>query len=117
MIYIAAQRLGSTLRLPLANLSDMDKPVGHYRIDGINKIVLNPFKSDTVFVPIDRDMDRENATLREYAKLYFAAVASNGCDLCPYSEDYDICDTETNQMRDGCRLYEEMRELGVEVEE
>ena len=57
----------------------------------------------------------ENAKLREYAKLYLAAVDLD-CNLCPYCEP-DLCDTETDPMRDGCRLWEEMRKLGVEVSE
>lgn len=56
----------------------------------------------------------ENAKLREFAKSY-SAVAGVDCDICPYCEP-DLCDTETDPMRDGCRLWEEMRKLRVEVE-
>jgi len=35
-----------------------------------------------------------------------------GCDHCPYC-DPDLCDEETDPMKDGCKLYEELRELGV----
>lgn len=57
--------------------------------------------------------EAENAKLRKFAESYLDAVGEC-CDLCPY-DDVDLCDTETDPMRDGCRLYEEMRELGVEV--
>lgn len=58
--------------------------------------------------------EAENAKLRKFAESYLDAVAMAGCHFCPY-DDIDLCDTETDPMRDGCRLYEEMRELGVEV--
>ena len=60
--------------------------------------------------------EAENAKLREFAESYLDAVAMAGCHFCPY-DDIDLCDTETDPMRDGCRLYEEMRELGIEVNE
>ena len=60
-----------------------------------------------------RELEAENEKLREYAKAYLAAVRL-GCDICPYC-DPDLCDAETEPMREGCRLWEEMRELGVEV--
>ena len=57
----------------------------------------------------------DNAKLRDFAKSYLAAVDLD-CDFCPYC-DPDLCDTETDPMREGCRLWEDMRKLGVEVEE
>lgn len=57
----------------------------------------------------------ENTRLREFAKLYLAAVSVD-CDLCPYC-DPELCDTETDPMSDGCRLCKEMLELRIEVSE
>ena len=54
----------------------------------------------------------ENAKLRELAKLYAKVIEGDGCYYCPYC-DPDLCDVETDPMKDGCRLYEELRELGV----
>lgn len=56
----------------------------------------------------------ENAKLREYAESYAKAVECEGCGWCPYDIDA-VCDTETIPMRDGCKLYDELRELGIEV--
>lgn len=57
----------------------------------------------------------ENAKLREYAESYAKAVECEGCGWCPYDMD-TVCDTETIPMRDGCRLYDELRELRIEVD-
>ena len=64
VIYVVVQRLGNTLRLPLADLNNLDVPVGSYRIDGIEKVIVNPFKDATVFLPADRNLTAENAMLR-----------------------------------------------------
>ena len=61
-----------------------------------------------------RDLKAENAKLREFAKSYLAAAGVD-CGICPYC-DPELCDTETDPMREGCRLWEEMRKLGIEVE-
>lgn len=58
----------------------------------------------------------ENAKLREYAESYAKAVECEGCGWCPYDMDA-VCDTETMPMRDGCKLYDELRELRIEVNE
>lgn len=54
----------------------------------------------------------ENAKLREFAKMFAKVADEVGCDHCPYC-DPDLCDEETDPMKDGCRLYDELRELGV----
>lgn len=57
----------------------------------------------------------ENAKLRKYAELY-AGVVKTSCDFCPYCDDFEACeDTEVVSMSDGCTLYMELRELGIEV--
>lgn len=68
VIYVVAQRLGNTLRLPLADLNNLDVPVGSYRIDGIEEVIVNPFKDETVFLPADRDLVSENENLREFVR-------------------------------------------------
>ena len=57
----------------------------------------------------------ENAKLREYAESYAKAVECEGCGWCPYDIDA-VCNTETTPMRDGCKLYDELCELGIEVD-
>ena len=69
----------------------------------------------TALVDKANRLEAENAKLREFAESYLDAVR-DCCNICPY-DDVDLCDTETDPMRDGCRLYEEMRELGIEVQE
>lgn len=57
----------------------------------------------------------ENAKLREFVEMFAKVADEVGCDHCPYCEP-DMCDEETNPMENGCRLYEELRELGIEVD-
>lgn len=52
----------------------------------------------------------DNAKLREIARAYAAIIDCCSFDYCPYEED---CDAKTAPMRNGCKLYEELRELGV----
>ena len=59
---------------------------------------------------------RENDRLREYAESYAKAVECEGCGWCPYDIDA-VCNTETIPMHDGCKLYDELRELGIEVKQ
>ena len=58
------------------------------------------------------EYQKENAKLREFAKMFAKVAHEVGCDHCPYC-DPDLCDEETDPMKDGCRLYEELRKLGV----
>lgn len=58
----------------------------------------------------------ENDRLRKYAELYAGIVKTSGCDICPYFEDLETCgDMEVKPLSEGCALYMEMRELGIEV--
>ena len=60
----------------------------------------------------------ENAKLRKYAELYAGVFKTSGCDLCPYCEDFETCeDADAEPMSEGCALYMELRELGIEVKE
>jgi hypothetical protein len=61
-----------------------------------------------------RRLEAENAKLREYAESYAKVVEGEGCGWCPYDMDA-LCDIETMPMRDGCKLYDELRKLGIEV--
>ena len=63
--YMVVQRLGNTLRLPLADLDDMHQPVGSYRIYNIEKVIVNPFGDATEFIPAERDLVAENDRLRD----------------------------------------------------
>ena len=64
---------------------------------------------------LNKQLKAENAKLRKYAELYVGAVETN-CDLCPYCDDFETCgDAEVEPMSEGCALYMEMRELGIEV--
>lgn len=66
----------------------------------------------------DRELERlsaENAKLREYVKLYVKAVKCDGCEWCPYDINL-VCDVETMPMCDGCKLYDELRKFGIEVD-
>ena len=84
----------------------------------IKKLLVNG-KSDQDYIDVlEREKEQivmENEKLRKYVKLYITAIM-NGCDLCPYEDDIDICDTETEPMCEGCILREEMCKFGIEVD-
>ena len=54
----------------------------------------------------------ENSRLQKYASKALSAISY--CDCCPYVDCG--CDTETVPMHEGCKAFEELSELGVEVE-
>ena len=56
----------------------------------------------------------ENSMLRKYTSKALSAI-SYCCDCCPYVDCG--CDTETVPMHEGCKAFEELREMGVEVDE
>lgn len=55
----------------------------------------------------------ENSRLQKYASK--AWLAFPYCDGCPYADCG--CDTETVPMHEGCKAFEELRELGIEVDD
>lgn len=57
-------------------------------------------------------LENENAKLRKIVRAHAAVLEDCGCDCCQYEEN---CDTETAPMGDGCRVRDELRELGIEV--
>jgi hypothetical protein len=64
-----------------------------------------------------RDYDRlkaENAKLQVFSLAFANTISNIGCDPCPYEGE---CYVETEPMRRGCQLYDELRSLGIEVEE
>lgn len=64
----------------------------------------------------EASLEDENAKLRKIARLYIQAIKDGVCGICPHYDD-ETCPVETYPMRDGCKLYAEMRELGIEVDE
>lgn len=56
-------------------------------------------------------LQEENLILRKYA--FTALSALSYCDCCPY---VDCCDIETVPMHEGCKAFEELCELGIEVD-
>lgn len=61
------------------------------------------------------DFREENAKLRKFVEMFAKVADEVGCDHCPYCEP-DLCDEEIDPMKDDCRLYNELRELGIEVD-
>lgn len=56
----------------------------------------------------------EYAKLRKYVCKALSAISSY-CDCCPYVDCG--CDTETVPLHEGCKAFEELSELGVEVDD
>lgn len=44
--YIVVQIIGDTLKLPIADLKNLEVPFGSTRFDGIREIVLNPYSAN-----------------------------------------------------------------------
>lgn len=91
--WMAVQYVGDTLRIPVVNESDMDRPFGSSTLErDVRRIVVNPFSdSPQVFMP-----DAENAKLRELV-----------ADLWEY--------IYIGTAQDGQSLHDRTRELGVDV--
>lgn len=53
----------------------------------------------------------ENSRLQKYVSKALSAISY--CDCCPHVDCG--CDTETVPMHEGCKAFEELRELGVEI--
>lgn len=129
---MAVQFVGDTLRLPIVNKPDMDKPFGSSELEReVRRIVVNPFSDNPqTFVPEaendrlrevvsdgeenarfilqeSRALQAENAKLRELV----ADTLMQPRDYCQkYDIEYDSWDS-VNEHLDA-----RLRELGVEVE-
>lgn len=77
--------------------------------------VTKTFVTKEKYGPIER-LEEENAKLRECVRMLAKATVYDPCEWCQYDDD-GTCDTETEPMRDGCRLYAELRLMGVEVDQ
>lgn len=71
-----------------------------------------------VLLSMYKKLESENAKLRDknsrlqkYVSKVWSAISY--CDYCPYVDCG--CDIETVPMHDGCKAFEELRELGIEV--
>lgn len=108
--WMAVQYIGDTLRIPVANESDMDMPFGSSTLErDVRRIVVNPFSdSPQAFVP-----EAENVKLRELARLVSEYISHDRCEGCVVktacnSHELDECWMTT-------KLRNQLRELGVEV--
>lgn len=73
------------------------------------------YASDALIDAQEREIKKlkaENAKLREYVRMLSKATVYDPCEWCQHDGD-GTCGTETEPMRDGCKLYDELRELGV----
>lgn len=71
---------------------------------------------NSIFVPLEKQANylaSEGGKLRKYALALVSVVEDHGCDHCPHTVG---CDTETLPMHDGCKLRDELHELGIEVD-
>lgn len=58
------------------------------------------------------ELEGENAKLQALLLAFANTISDIGCDPCPYEGE---CYVETEPMRRGCQLYDELCELGIEV--
>lgn len=56
-------------------------------------------------------LQNENSILRKYVSKALSIFSY--CDYCPYVDCE--CDTETVPMHKGCKAFEELRELGIDM--
>ena len=55
----------------------------------------------------------DNEKMRMFALSLANVICDIGCDQCPYDDE---CFVETEPMRQGCQLYDELCSLGIEVD-
>lgn len=82
-------------------------------LDSDNTDLLCDMKDMQFFIAENAKLRDENSRLQKYAFKALSAISY--CDCCPYVDCG--CDTETVPMHEGCKAFEELRELGVEVEQ
>lgn len=106
--WMAVQFIGDTLRLPIVNKPDMDKPFGSSELERkVRRIVVNPFSDNPqTFIP-----EAENSKLRELC-MKALVVLENNCSECAYFYDCDILtDCKCAAPK---KIRAELRELGIE---
>ena len=114
--WMAVQYVGDTLRLPIVNKSDMDKPFGSSELEReVRRIVVNPFSDNPqTFVP-----EAESAELRRAAmetSLMLGATwkhCSKLRELC--ADIYEMAYHEYPSAFEAA-FADRMRELGIEVD-
>jgi len=110
--WMAVQYLGNTLRLPVTNECDLHKPFGVSKLErDVERIIANPFSgARRTFVPIDANIEKENEKLRNLMKRYVKDYMYESCGDC-WGGLCDECQCLVSECAD------ELRELGIEVEE
>ena len=114
--WMAVQYVGDTLRLPVVNEGDMDKPFGSSVLErDVKRIVVNPFSdSPQRFVP-----ELESDKLRELvSQLIYCAERVGNEDIFYYQPTRDGCGFDCVANGEHCsfaKMCDRARELGVEV--
>lgn len=135
--WMAVQYVGDTLRLPVVNDGDMDKPFGSSVLErDVKRIVVNPFSdSPQTFVPelenvklreeleavgtaaylYGRDnLKAENTKLRELCRRFSEYVGHDRCEGCVVKRRCN--DGEVDECWQMGEIRKLAHELGVEVE-
>lgn len=60
-----------------------------------------------------RELEVENAKLQALSLAFVNTISNIGCDPCPYEVE---CYISTEPMRRGCKLYDKLCELGIEID-
>ena len=136
--YIVVQIIGDTLKLPIADLRNLEVPFGSTRFDGIREIVLNPYSAnprrftevsasnrvcpncvdgrERMFranVEKNRDLMRlmdENAKLRQLVRHMYECMGNIDPD-----GNYECDSCEYKNTEGKCDFGRRMRELWVEL--
>lgn len=111
--WMAVQYVGDTLRLPIVNKSDMDKPFGSSELEReVRSIVVNPFSdSPQTFVP-----EAENAKLRELVRDMWRFTGT-ACKKYPRLFDPAAQGGQMVQLNMIDSFEQRMCELSIEVDE
>lgn len=110
--WMAVQYVGDTLRLPVVNEGDMDKPFGSSVLErDVKRIVVNPFSDNPqTFVP-----ELESAELRKLLRKV-EHYEQYGCYECPHSSSCEVGTLYDEDCAMSREIEREKRELGIEVD-
>ena len=110
--WMAVQYLGSVLRLPIVNASDMDKPFGESVLErDVKRIIINPFsESPQTFVPESEIME-----LRELVADMWRFTGT-ACKKYPRLFDRAAQGGQTVQQNKLDEFEQRIDELGIEVD-